>query len=544
MFHRTAGKSAYGRGGRDEVRDSPVVSENAQQWTVLEIGGQLFALEIERMEEIVDHLDITPAPGTPSFLLGLANLRGSILPVLDTHDRLGGGGGNKAPREYVLVRSGSRSMGIAVDRVLGILGAGESHVQPLSEAMGLGQGEMFVRGAFRSETYGALVLSLDIDSLCRFELPAALADRPASSRLTPIAQDPGSAPGQKPEDAGGRMLSFEVAGTEYGLALEHLLRIIPYAPPVVTPHRVPGVAGMVADGGQTLPVLDLRQLLGPDAGAKVPGTLSRYILVLTMGGRPVGLAVDRLRKIMAARGSGSGNGTGTDLGSPVKDIIRTDGGRQLLFVLNPEALLDSKTSVLLERFGGDGSMASFRAGPDAATGREGEEDEEQEAYVCFGLGDAKYAVPMNRVREVSLVGEVTSVPQAPVHIVGLVNLRGAILPAIDLRARLGLPMEEHSSRCAKEARILVAAIGDQLCGLLVDRVYKPLYLTRRLIEPLPGSCRVDDVSCCIQGVAKMDGGESALLLAIDVVIQDGGAETAARPAFLPDRKEAGGEAYA
>lgn len=100
--------------------------------------------------------------------------------------------------------------------------------------------------------------------------------------------------------------------------------------------------------------------------------------------------------------------------------------------------------------------------------------------VVFQLGTESYGVDIQRAREIVRVPQVTRVPRAPEFIEGIMNLRGTIIPVIDLRRRFGLGRSEERS---ENARIIVVEMGDQTVGMIVDAVSEVLYLEADQIEP-------------------------------------------------------------
>ena len=134
------------------------------------------------------------------------------------------------------------------------------------------------------------------------------------------------------------------------------------------------------------------------------------------------------------------------------------------------------------------------------------EAEEERTYVAFVLDREEYGLPVGSVREVLRVGELTRVPQAPPHIRGVTNVRGSILPVVEIRTRIGLdPLDPGPA-----ARVVVLEIGERALGLLVDRVTRVAKVRLSEIEPPPAevvTARTDYVV----GVAKRSDGLLILL---------------------------------
>jgi len=134
------------------------------------------------------------------------------------------------------------------------------------------------------------------------------------------------------------------------------------------------------------------------------------------------------------------------------------------------------------------------------------EAEEERTFVAFVLDREEYGLPVESVREVLRVGEVTRVPQAPPHIRGVTNVRGSILPVVEIRTRIGLPPLDPGP----EARVVVLEVGERALGLLVDRVARVAKVRLGEIEPPPAevvTARTDYVV----GVAKRPEGLLILL---------------------------------
>jgi purine-binding chemotaxis protein CheW len=100
--------------------------------------------------------------------------------------------------------------------------------------------------------------------------------------------------------------------------------------------------------------------------------------------------------------------------------------------------------------------------------------------VGFRVGQQSYALPISTVREIVRPPEITAVPQSPAHVAGVMNLRGRILPVVDLRKRFSQVTESSSKN-----RVLVVAADGKLIGLLVDAASEVLKVAAEAIEPSP-----------------------------------------------------------
>lgn len=104
---------------------------------------------------------------------------------------------------------------------------------------------------------------------------------------------------------------------------------------------------------------------------------------------------------------------------------------------------------------------------------------EEERFVIFRLAGEDYAIPIAGVHTVEKVMPITRVPRAPQFVDGVINLRGEVVPVINLRRRLGLP----AAADGVDAHVVVALAGEQLVGLIVDEISHVLSLPQAAIQP-------------------------------------------------------------
>lgn len=102
-------------------------------------------------------------------------------------------------------------------------------------------------------------------------------------------------------------------------------------------------------------------------------------------------------------------------------------------------------------------------------------------YLSFRLGENEYSVEIMSVREIRGWTRTTSLPHSPPYVRGVINLRGAVLPVIDLALRLGLPADEPEDRSV----IIVVDVASRSMGLRVDAVSDILSLTGNQLQPPP-----------------------------------------------------------
>ncbi len=128
--------------------------------------------------------------------------------------------------------------------------------------------------------------------------------------------------------------------------------------------------------------------------------------------------------------------------------------------------------------------------------------------VSFNIGSEEFGVDILKVQEINRMVDITRVPQAPHYVEGVINLRGRVIPIIDLRKRFSLETREYD----KNTRIVVVDIVGHITGVVVDAVSEVLRLQAGTIEPAPEI--VTGISSeYIKGVAKL---EDRLLILLDL----------------------------
>ncbi|MDF1579869.1 MAG: chemotaxis protein CheW [Desulfuromonadales bacterium] len=108
-------------------------------------------------------------------------------------------------------------------------------------------------------------------------------------------------------------------------------------------------------------------------------------------------------------------------------------------------------------------------------------DSQEVQLACFHVGAEIYALDIMRIREIIRPQRLTPVPKAPAFIEGVINLRSAVIPIIDLRKRFDQPVRENS----RKTRIIICSLTGRIIGLIVDEVLEVCRYTRSEIQPAP-----------------------------------------------------------
>jgi purine-binding chemotaxis protein CheW len=137
-------------------------------------------------------------------------------------------------------------------------------------------------------------------------------------------------------------------------------------------------------------------------------------------------------------------------------------------------------------------------------------------YLTFALGDEEYGVPVLKVREIIKMMDITAVPQVPRHVKGLINLRGKVIPVVDLRLKFSFADQGYTERTCIIVVEVALTTSTVMMGIVVDAVSEVLTITAAEIEQTPefGERVTTDY---MKGVAKVKG-KVKILVDLDRVL--------------------------
>jgi purine-binding chemotaxis protein CheW len=163
------------------------------------------------------------------------------------------------------------------------------------------------------------------------------------------------------------------------------------------------------------------------------------------------------------------------------------------------------------------SQDDWRAGPNgaAASGRV--------ESISFSIGEEQYGVDIMAVREIKGWSEITHLPKQPEYVRGVLNLRGVMVPIIDLRCRFG----QGKTEATPLHIVIIVQVEQRLIGLLADRVLDILSFEASQVQPVPQVARASRVDF-LSGLVTIDGTMIALIDLSNLLASQAKAEDAAR----------------
>ena len=495
----------------------------SQRFLTFRMADRLYALPADEVTEVIRTPAVARVPQGPDSLLGVANLRGEVLPVASLRGLLGQAAMGVTASSRALVLSGAAPVALVVDAVDALVTVGRDQIETTQTLLAAQPGERLT-GAFRRGDGEAVAKVLDIRGL----LADAFVQRARPARLQrtlATAADTALAAATADQD---KLITFEAAGQEFGLGLEAVREIIP-APGTLAlvPHSEALVLGVAPYRDTLLPMFSLRGLLGLPQAAWTP---QHKVVVTAVAGVLVGLVVDRMRAIipvdperaqptppvLAARTGGE---------TRIKALYRGEDGRRLISILDPKQLFREE---VMQRLGQTASGAADTAEATGAT-------DEALKFLVFRLGEDEFALPIGVVDEVAQVPtRITRLPKTPAFLEGVINLRGEVLPVIDQRRRFDMPsLADPAGR-----RLVVVRTERHRAGLIVDSVSQVLSSRLDALEEAPDLA--GESTRLVQGVINLDAA-GRIVLVLDPAELLSRAERGLLDRFKVDAADVGGE---
>ncbi len=462
------------RNGEPAPRFQSGTEQGTQQFVTFMAGDEVFAADMVPVREIIRVPEVVRVPLAPPALEGLANLRGRVLPIISLRRLFGFPEMAHDDSTRALVVDVGQPLGFVVDKVSSVVGVDASHLEEVGSIQTTVNTEM-LSSLIKDVGGHAMIMVLDFARVIEREFSHIA----AISRNTDVAGAAHAALQSEDEHSNDelQLVSFDVGGQEYAIAIEDVQEIVQVPDAVIhVPRSDSHVLGVMTLRSRLLPLVSLRSMFAlPD---RELDEKSR-IVVLTLKGVSVGVVVDAVSEVLRVSRSGvdplpallarEGNL------AEITAICRLDGGKRMVSIVTARNLFGH--SVIREALG---AMNEGEVQEQAREGDDGVDDDEQ--VVIFRLGKEEFGVPIASVQEiVRIPDELIRVPQAPSFVEGVINLRGTVLPVIDLRLRLGLEPVARTDR----QRIMVFLISDVRTGFIVDQVAEVLRIPRAAIEPAP-----------------------------------------------------------
>ena len=464
----------------NELNADAVDDQLTRQFVTFHLQNEVFAVNMAAVREIIRVPEVTRVPLAPTTLDGVANLRGQVVPIVSLRRLLGLEEREADEATRAVVVDVGQPVGFVVDRVSSVIGVDASRIEDVAESGGAIDAD-YLCGMIKNADDNAITMIVDFASLIAQEF--ALIARAAQSGAA-LVRDFAEAGRHEDEDEGTQdeiqLVNFLLDGQDYGIAISDVQEIV-HLPETITslPQTPAHVLGVMTLRSRLMPLMDLRSMFR--LAHRELDEKSR-IVVLRLGTLSVGLVVDTVSEVLrvgltdvrdlpaliATRGEDS----------DITRVCQLQDGKRLVSIVNGHNLFDHP-AVRDALDAADGAQPTSIE-DDALNIDQATDDTRQ--LVVFRLGDEEFGVRIAAVKEILRVpDDVFGVPKSADHVEGVINLRGTVLPVIDLRSRMGLERVEAHER----QRIMVFQHNGVSTGFVVDHVAQVLVVPASAIETAP-----------------------------------------------------------
>ena len=467
-----------------------------RQLVTFHLGNDEFGADIMNVKEIVRVSEITKVPNAPFYVEGVCNLRGNVLPIIDGRLRFNMEKKDHDENSRVLVIDiNGKATGVIVDRVSEVIRVNSKDIEDTPSIM-KNDSMDYLNGVIKLDNGNRLIMLLDLFKILKVEevqnIDAANVDIQMEKT---IAYEENEKLNEE------QLVSFIVDKEEYAINIMQVKEIIRVIDIVKVPNAESYIEGVASIRGNLVPIVNLRKYLGLE---DVEVTDHTRILIVDMGKVTCGIMVDKVSEVKRVTENviqpPPAIFYGED-GEQLKGIAKLDGGKRLIMILDPTKF------IALDKLQQISDISNEKKVDEVYKSIEKQLlDEEQ--LVTFKLEREEYAIKINYVEEITRMTEVTRIPRAPYFIDGIVNLRGNVIPVLNLRKMFRMEEKEISN----STRIIIVDLDNKKTGIIVDEVSEVLRFEKSFIETPPDVLKNDECKEYIDGVGKLDKGKRMILI--------------------------------
>lgn len=464
-----------------------------RQLVTFYLGNDEFGVDIMHVREIIRLTEVTSIPQAPSYVEGVCNLRGSILPIIDGRARLGMPRCERDGRTRVLVLDiGGKATGIVVDRVSEVLRVSRADIEA-PPAVIQDMDVDFINGMVKLNGGKRIIMALNLSSIVSVKQIEDIKQEALTMKAT-MADSV-----VKTEIEEDQLVTFLLGQEEYSFDIMHVKEIIRVQQITAVPNVAAYIEGVVAIRNHLLPIINMRMFFGFE---NLQVNDQARIIIVDLGQMSVGFRVDKVSEVISI--------SRTIIEPPplifsdeeagqIRGVAKLNDGKRLLMCLNATKLLPAE---VIQKFSGEATAE------DGVTVKKNNNSIEEEQLVTFKLGNEEFGIKITDVQEINRMTDITHMPNAPAYIDGLVNLRGNIIPVLNLRRRFGLTEKQRDDA----TRIIIVDIGNRKTGVMVDAVSEVLRFETSLVEETPQIVSDNLDAKYINGVAKLNSGKRMVMI--------------------------------
>lgn len=473
-------------------------SFNERQLVTFHLGDDEFGADIMHVKEIVRVPEITRVPNALNYIEGACNLRGSVLPIIDGRARFNMEKKERDENSRVLViDANGKATGVIVDRVSEVIRVSTSNIEDTPQIVKNMDAD-YLKGIVKLDNGNRLIMLLDIVKVVNGDDRAKAQTGERETEGEPFLKPSEDAALNTAGDE--QLVSFWLGKEEYAIGIMQVKEIIRVPEMMKVPNCEAYVDGVVSIRKHLLPIINLRTYFGMESKGITDHT---RVLVADMGGFTAGFIVDKVSEVLRVPAGmiQPPPRFSAQRGEQLKGVAKLDNGKRLILMLDPSKIISADAYRMISDLKG-----ASQENDETKSIEKQMMDEEQ--LVAFKIDNEEYGIKIKDVQEINRMTEVTQIPRAPHYIDGIVNLRGNIIPVLDLRKFFGLSEKELTDA----TRIIIVDSAGVKTGIIVDSVSEVLRFEKALIESPPELLSNGIDSSYIEGVGKLDDGKRMVLI--------------------------------
>lgn len=474
-----------------------IESFTERQLVTFLLGEDEFGADIMDVKEIIRVPEITKVPNAPSYVEGACNLRGNVLPIIDGRIRFNLEKKEKDENSRVLVIDvEGKAVGVVVDKVSEVMRVNTSDIEAPPQIIKNVDYD-YLNGVVKLDNGNRLVMLLDV-------VKALKINNTEKSRIN--ENDINHQHNFKLNSSNSesideeQLVSFLLDKEEYAIGIMKVKEIIRVPQIVKVPNCEAYIDGVVSIRNNLLPIINLRSYFG--MGHLELNDQTR-ILVVDMGTFAAGIMVDRISEVLRVPSDVIQAPPKFSIESEeqLKGVAKLNNGKRMLLILDPSKLISADEINALTDFSeakkqelNDNDITNLIL--------------DEEKLVTFKIDMEEYGVKIANVQEINRMTDITKIPGAPHYIEGIVNLRGNVIPALNLRRLFKL----EEKQITDSSRIIIVDFDGKRTGIVVDSVSEVLKLEKKLIEETPDILSSGLDRDYVEGVGKLEDGKRMILI--------------------------------
>lgn len=482
------------------------MSENTSRqdniYVSFKVGDETFGIGIDDVRQIIRLPHITRVPKTPPHVLGISNLRGEVMPLTDLSLRLGYDKPctHTDDTRVIVIEKAGTITGLVVESVSEVKSTEVHDIDAFPDMLSASVDKKYISGILKVKSGDQVLLIqiLNSDEIIEKDAIEKHQEQSGYRKTKSEKSEDGTTAAIKEK----RFISFNISAQEYAVEIHRINEII-WMPEITgIPGLPPYVLGIFSLRGRVIPLLSLHQKFGKTLS--VSGDSQRVIIV-DINNVMVAFAADRVNAVLSVDESLIEEPPQTfspSEDSEISAVLKLEKGNRLVMALEPQFIVSKQELEALKQVAGQ-TMENLTM---SDLNTQSKETERQ--IVTFNIENEEYGIYIEKVQEINRYTNVTKVPKTPKFIEGIINLRGEVIPLIDLRTRFDLKAKERD----EFTRVIIVNLKNMKVGFVVDGVDEVLRIRQEDIDSVPPVLSATINSEFIAGVVNVVNKNKMILL--------------------------------